>query len=311
MGETTGTAEPRILVTGATGFIGSHLVRRLLQDSAGEIHAVSRQGHAEAGDGVRWWQVDLADPESVQGLVAGIRPHLVFHLASAVVGARDRDLVIPTFRSNLMSTVNLLTAAAEVGCRRVILCGSQEEPDPRDSTGIPSSPYAAAKWAGGAYARMFHALYGLPVVILRIFMVYGPAQRDLRKLVPYVICSLLQGEPPRLTSGDRPIDWVYVDDVVDGFLAAAQTAGVEGRTIDIGSGSLTPIRTVVEHLVGLVNPRVVPQFGALPDRPFEQVRAADTATSLDTLGWRPRVSLGEGLRQTVGWYERQFQGAPR
>ena len=164
----------KILVTGASGFIGSHLCRRLYRDGT-EIHAISRIQHSSDGNGLYWWQVDLAETAAIRELVRTIKPDIVFHLASHNVGARDLDLVMPTFRSNLMSTVNLFTAISEIGCRRVVLAGSMEEPELGDAQAIPGSPYAAAKWASSAYARMFHALYQLPVVILRIFMVYGPA----------------------------------------------------------------------------------------------------------------------------------------
>jgi len=154
---------------------------------------------------------------------------------------------------------------------------------------------------------MFHALYQLPIVILRIFMVYGPAQQDLRKLIPYVILSLLRGEAPKLTSGHRQIDWIYVDDVVEAFLTAARAADVEGHTIDVGSGELTTIRSVVEHLVRLINPKVEPVFGALPDRPLEQVRAAQAARAHAVMGWKVVTPLEEGLKRTVDWYQRRFQ----
>jgi nucleoside-diphosphate-sugar epimerase len=288
----------KILLTGASGFIGSHLLRRL-RSTDSEIHATSRR-HVGAKDGTHWWRGDLADFETARTIVSSIKPDFVFHLASHVSGARSLDNVIPTFRSNLMTTVNILSAATETGCTRVVLTSSLEECDGPQP--IPSSPYAAAKWAGGGYARMFHALYQLPVVILRVFMVYGPAQQDLSKLVPYVTLSLLRGEAPRLASGQREVDWIYVDDVVDGILASSCAAAIDGCTIDIGSGQLVSIRGVVEQLVRTIKPSVEPLFGAIADRPLEQVRVANTANSFETLRWKPNTSLSEGLQNTVRWY---------
>lgn len=297
--------DQKILVTGASGFIGSHLCPRLCSSGA-EVHAISRTERANDESHLRWWQGDLADTDAVRSLLRVIKPDVIFHLASHVVGARDLDLVIPTFRSNLMSTVNLLTAAGEIGCYRIILTGSLEEPELDNPQAIPSSPYAVAKWAGSAYARMFYTLYQVPVVILRVFMVYGPAQQDLGKLIPYVILSLLRGQAPRLTNGQRQVDWIYVEDVVEALLVAARATDVEGKTIDVGSGELVPIRAVVEHLVRLISPQLQPLFGALPDRPLEQVRVADTARSQAMMGWKPITSLEEGLKRTVEWYERQL-----
>lgn len=287
------------MVTGAAGFIGSALVDRLLADGA-EVHAVSRRVQPAPASDVQWWQADLAAEGRTSGLVASINPSVVFHLASYVAGGRELALVPTTLQSNLVSTVNLLTSLAELGPRSVVLAGSMEEPI--DGNDTPGSPYAAAKWASSGYARMFHALYGLPVIIARIFMTYGPGQSDRKKLIPYVTELLLQGERPQLTSGDRLVDWVYVDDVVEGLLAAGLHPEVAGKTVDLGSGRFASIREVVEHLVRVANPEVTPQFGALPARQMEHSRAADVTASSGLIGWRPTTSLEDGLAQTVDWY---------
>ena len=222
-------AGQRVLVTGASGFIGSHLCERLVQAGA-EVHGLSRQPRTGATVPMRWWQGDIAAAETVRSVFREVHPHTVYHLASHVMGAPALEHVLPTFHGNLESTVNILTAAAEMGCSRLVLTGSLAEPEPLRGEAFPSSPYAAAKWASSAYARMFHALYGVPTVIARVFMVYGPAQTDLTKLIPSVILSLLNGESPAITSGDRLVDWIFVSDVIDAYLALAQAGGLEGRT---------------------------------------------------------------------------------
>jgi nucleoside-diphosphate-sugar epimerase len=300
----------KILVTGASGFIGTHLCRFLRKNGA-EVHAVSRTKHYDKIKDLYWWQADLTEVSIVREIFVAIQPEIIFHLASHVAGARESHVVLPTFRSNLMSTVNLLTVAGEIGCHRIILTGSLEEPDLENPESIPCSPYAAAKWASSAYARMFHALYQLPVVILRVFMVYGPGQQDLRKLIPYVILSLLQGEVPKLSSGQRQIDWIYVDDVIAAFFAAAQAANIEGSTIDVGSGTLVSIETIVEQLVQLINPQIRPLFGALVDRPFEQVRVANVIKAHAMMKWQPVTSLEVGLQRAVDWYARRLSTIER
>ena len=297
----------KVLITGASGFIGSHLSRRLFQAGV-ELHAISRVKRSGQESKFQWWQGDLSDSTTAHEVVQAVKPDLIFHLAGHVMGARNLEMVLPTVQSNLLSTVNIMAAASKVGCRRIVLTNSLEEPEPGDPTSIPSSPYAAAKWASSGYARMFHALYQLPVVILRLFMVYGPAQQDLGKLIPYVTLGLLRGETPRLTSGQRDVDWIYVDDVVDGIIAAAQAGDVEGKTIDIGSGDLVSIRTVVEHLARLTHSTRQPVFGALPERPLEQVRRADVAATLAQLAWKPKTSLVEGLQNTVNWFREERKG---
>jgi nucleoside-diphosphate-sugar epimerase len=148
---------------------------------------------------------------------------------------------------------------------------------------------------------MFRALYGSPVVVLRLFMVYGPGQRDGTKLVPYVGRCFLDGVPPRLSSGRRPVDWVYVDDVVDACIRAAEAPEVADRTLDVGSGTQTTIRDVVERIARLTGTDVEPIFGALPDRPLEVAPVANVDETDAILGWRAKTGLDEGLRRTVEW----------
>jgi nucleoside-diphosphate-sugar epimerase len=296
----------KVLVTGASGFIGSHLCHRLIEEQA-EVHAVYRTQAPRKESQLRWWQADLSDPGAVRSLFRDIRPDVIFHLASHVKGAPNLEHVLPTFHSNLQSTVNLLTLAAETGCRRIVLTGSLAEPDPQNGELFPSAPYAAAKWASSGYARMFHALYQLPVVIARVFMVYGPAQQDLTKLIPYVTLSLLQGETPKISSGGRLVDWIYVSDVVDGFVAIGEAAGIDGTTLDLGSGELVSIREIVQRLAGVVDSEAKVEFGALPDRPLEPTRLANPAETFVRIGWKPQVLLREGLERTVGWYRAEFE----
>ena len=294
----------KVAITGASGFLGSHLLRRLIHQDGVEIHALSRSRRASQTDGVRWWQADLTDRANAQRILRQIRPDVIFHFSGLATARADRELVLATFDSLLVSTVNVLMAAADVGCRRLILAASLTEPQSGPADIAPGSPYAAAKWAGGAYARMFHKLYHLPVVMLRPYMTYGPGQSE-SKLIPHVITALLKKEAPRLSSGRQEIDWVYIDDVIDGFCAAATAPGIEGQTIDLGSGFVVPIRAVVGEIVELMDSSVAPSFNALPDRPDEPVRAADTSIARSRLGWKARTPLKAGLAQTIEWYRRR------
>jgi nucleoside-diphosphate-sugar epimerase len=250
---------------------------------------------------VRWSRVDLGDPQATAGLIDMVRPEVVFHLAGEVTGARDVGLVLPAFRSNLQSTVNILATVAERGSAQVVLAGSLEEAEIAEGGAAPSSPYAVAKWASTGYARMFTHLWGLSIATLRVSMAYGPRQRDRRKLVPYVIESLLMGRAPRLTSGARKVDWVYVDDVVNAFIAAAGKPDA-GGVMDIGSGSSVSIRDVVSLIGRILDVDIAPHFGALQDRPLDRDRLADLSAARKAIGWEPTVGLEQGLVETVRWY---------
>jgi nucleoside-diphosphate-sugar epimerase len=153
---------------------------------------------------------------------------------------------------------------------------------------------------------MFHSLYQTPVVVVRPFMTYGPGQHET-KIVPHVIRSLLLGRAPALSSGVWSADWVFVDDVIDGIVAAATHPGINGCSIDLGSGKLTSIREVVESIVQLIDPQIEPQFGALPDRPRQRERAADTEFARKALGWRATTTLEDGLAATVQWHRAQMK----
>jgi UDP-glucose 4-epimerase len=304
----TGLRGKSILITGAGGFIGTALAHRF-RAAGVTVHGTSRRARIDGDVCDRWWRVDLQAMPDVRRVLDRSGADIVVHLASVVSGSRDIETVLTTLHANLVATVNMLVAATKVGVERILVAGSLEEPAPASAWPIPVSPYAAAKFGAVSYTRMCHALYGTPAVWLRLFMVYGPGQQDVRKLVPAVTVSLLRGEAPAVSSGRRPVDWIYVDDVVDAFLAAAVAKGVEGRTPEIGTGTLVTVREVVERLVQIVNPSVAPHFGALPDRPFEQVRSADLATA-ECLDWRPRIPLEEGLRRTVEWYRRHSSVLP-
>jgi nucleoside-diphosphate-sugar epimerase len=304
----------KVLVTGARGFIGSQLCKRLA--SGVELHAVSRRPPddvvtwwqaigADISDvapaaAIRWWNVDLVDLQATRELIRTVRPDTIYHLASIATGSRSFDMVLPLMHNNFVTAFNVLLTTTENGTGRIVLAGSVEEPD--DGDPVPWSPYAAAKGAASCYARMFAALYQTKVVMPRIAMVYGPGQSDLTRLVPYVINTSLRGERPKLTSGFRLVDWVFVDDVVDGLIACANTSGAEGRTPGLGSGELCSIREVAQQLRKLIPGAPDPLFGAVPDRPFELQVKVDVGASYQCIGWRPSTTLQEGLRRTIEWY---------
>ena len=294
------------LVTGGAGFIGGHLCARLT--AAGmRVHSASRREHP-GSEHFEHHAIDLQDYAAVSQLLERIKPDYLFHLASHVQGAPDLKHVLPAFHGNLETTVNLLTAVAERGCKRFVMTGSFMEPSAASGDITPTSPYAAAKWASAAYVRMFGVLYRVPVTTARVYMVYGPGQQDLTKLVPYTINCLLAGRAPSITSGSRLVDWIYVEDVVDGFLRLALAGDAVGRVVDLGSGSLIATSDLVATICRLVDPSIAPNIGALPDRPMEPTGAARIEDSRRMIGWAPHVSLEEGLRRTIEFYRRAGRG---
>ena len=288
----------RVLITGASGFIGSHLVQRLVGQGV-NILAFSRTPPRFLHERMRWRRVDLTDFSAARTAFQQARADVIFHLCSHAQGERDLHMVLPTFHGDLITTVNALTACTEIGFQRLVMAGSLEEPSPGD---ISSSPYAAAKAGSRAYARMFHQLYGAPIVMTRIFMVYGPGQAT-KKVLAHSIANLLRGLPLRIASPHRQVDWIYVDDVVDGLLSAALTPKLEGNSVDLGSGRLVEIAEAVRHLQQLTRSRSLVEFGT-QSRGQEEVRCADVVRTRALIGWSPQITLEQGLRLTVDFQAR-------
>ena len=299
-----------VLLTGARGFIGSHLTRCLIAAGA-EVHALIRPHDPipalELGSAARrrvtWHRCDLADPDAVLATTLDVGPEVVFHLASRVQGHRDLALVLPMLEDNTRAAVNVMTAARRAEVERVVLAGSVEEPHGADE--VPCSPYAAAKAATTGYARLFADQWDLPVTVLRLAMVYGPGQTDPRKLLPHVTTNLLDGRVPRLGSGSRPIDWVYIDDVCDAFLTAASRPHPAGLVADIGSGVGTTVAATVELLAEIAGHQRDLGLGQIEDRRNDVARIADLTAAAQVLGWCPRTSLYDGLARTLEWHRRR------
>jgi len=294
----------RVLVTGATGFVGGHLCRALIELGA-EVHGLARRAsESTLVPGCQPWAVDLMDALAVQQALSEAQPHLVYHLAGLVTAHQDASLVLPMLQNNLLGAINLLLAATKTECDRLILVGSSEEPAAGATDPTPTSPYAAAKAATSLYAQMFHRVYGVPIVGVKPFVIYGSHQ-DVTKFIPYTILSLLREEAPRLSSGKRVVDLVYIVDIVRGLLQVGIQPGLEGKVMDLGTGQGTCLRDVVELLVELSNSQVTPLFGAVADRLGEHPQIADRDITRQLLDWEPLWSLRQGLTETIGWYRSQ------
>jgi nucleoside-diphosphate-sugar epimerase len=182
-----------------------------------------------------------------------------------------------------------------------IQLGSLEEPTEENEIAV--SPYGASKTAATTYLKLYARVYELKAVIARVFMAYGPGEQDGNKLLPHVIRTLLRGEDPKLSSGKRGVDWVYVDDVTEGLVRVAERAGaLAGQRVDIGSGELVEVREVVERVYRLVSPGRTPLLGTLSDRADEAIRRADMVATRRQLDWVPEVPLDEGLARMIEWF---------
>ena len=291
----------RVLITGASGFVGLHLCEALLELGA-EIHALSRNaGLQSLPDGITLHTVDLRNLDSVKHCLENAKPDVVYHLASLVNTRQNLNLVLPTLNNNLVGSVNLFLALAERSFERLVVVGSSEEPAAGRLGAIANSPYAAAKEAETAYARMFHNIFSLPMVLVRPFLSYGPRQPK-EKIIPYVITSLLKGVTPEVSSGRRVCDLIFMQDLVMELILSGFKPGLVGKAIDLGIGVGITLRDVINLISQQIEASVKPKFGAIPDRLFEVPQIANAEETYRLIGYRPLWTLNEGIKLTIDWY---------
>lgn len=308
------------LVTGGAGFIGSHLVGRLL-DAGARVRVVDNLStgfaanlenfqQGEGADRLEFIEADASDAGIVKDIVSGI-DH-VFHLAAMASVPRSMREPGLCHRWCATSTVELLAAAAEAGTKRFVLSStsaaygdslfvSKRETDPPS----PLSPYAASKLAAESYCAAFNREFDIETVALRYFNVFGPRQdpqSEYSAVIPRFVSTILSGERPVIYGdGHQSRDFVYVGDVADANLLAATQTKVAGQTFNIARGERTTLLGLLETLRELLGRDIEPIH--------EPARAGDVRDSLadiiqarTRLGFDPAVSIAEGLRQSIDYY---------
>jgi nucleoside-diphosphate-sugar epimerase len=303
------TVTDPILVTGASGFIGSHLVRRLAGTGA-DVHVFLRSSSdtRRLGDitgRLERHAADLTDPASLRTAVRRVRPRTIFHCASwgGHPGQTDGAAI---FGTNLAGTFHLLAACEEAGFDRFVHTGSSSEygmkapPISEEDEPAPVDAYGASKAGATLWCRAAAISRGLPVVTLRLFSPYGPWDDPVR-LIPSVSRAFLDGRSPRLASPSGARDFVYIDDVVDACLLAASVPSAAGEIINAGSGRQATVGEVVDILSRLIPGSPAPSWGSVSPRPGPSVWVAGIGKARRILGWEPKVPLEDGLRRTVEW----------
>ncbi len=302
------------LTTGASGFIGSHLIRKLLEKDA-RVHVFLKKDSnlsriEDILGSLKIWHGDIMDLPSIRSCIRNSRPEIICHLAAVTNVQRNIELIDPAIDINIKGTINLIRALIEenISIERFINSGSSEEygngnaPFTEEQREIPVSPYSASKVAATHFCQMLNKTMGLPIVTLRPFLIYGPRQ-DANMFIPSLISHCLRGKDFPMTKGDQTRDFCYITDVVDAFIAAACRPRAAGEVINIGSGIEYRIREVAERVVNIMGNPIKLLVGALPKRAGEARHFfCNNKKAKKLLGWSPQIGLEEGLEKTIGWY---------
>lgn len=311
-------AKKKVLVTGAGGFIGSHLVERLVEAGASVQAFVRYNSRADPGllriappetiSRLSLIGGDLRDLDAIRKAVQGCE--LVFHLGALVSIPYSYLHPVEVAESNFIGTLNVLTACHDFGVQRLIHTSTSEvygtalKPMIDETHPLQGqSPYSASKIGADKLAESFYCAYELPVVTVRPFNTYGPRQ-SARAVIPTIITQALANDTIRLGSLDTLRDFTFVDDTVNGFLRAAMAKDVDGCTFNLGTGDAISIGDLSEKIIQKVGTQVKVEVDAARLRPQKsEVKRllSDNSLARERLDWNPGVSLDAGLDRTIAW----------
>jgi len=308
----------KVLITGAGGFIGSHLTEELVdcgyqvkafvhynsRNSCGWLEDSKCKGNIEIVAG------DIRDTDIVRHAMRDVE--IVFHLAALIGIPYSYHSPEAYVSTNIKGTLNILQSALDFGVKKVVLTSTSEiygtaqfVPITEQHPVSPQSPYAASKAAADFIAFSFYSSFGTPVSIVRPFNTYGPRQ-SARAIIPTIITQILNGSK-RIKLGfvSSTRDFTFINDIVKGFIAAGESNSTIGEVVNIGSNSEIKIKNLVELIAKLLGKKVTIVTENLRKRPNKsEVKRllADTSKAQKLLNWAPRYTLESGLSQTVKWF---------
>lgn len=303
----------KVLITGAAGFIGSHLSRRLYRLGA-QVHIIvhprsSLWRISDISDKIKVWPADLLNPAGLRKVLYKIRPLKIYHLAANTDHRRILSLFDKIFHDNIYATLNLLRSCAWADTDCFVNTGTCEEygtgdvPFKEEQREHPVSPYSASKTCITHTCTMLERSFGLPIVTLRPFLTYGPAQsQDM--FIPSLILSCLQNKDFKMSPGRQTREFNYVDDIVEGFIKASITPKAIGEVINLGNGREYRIIKIARMIRKLTKAKIELQTGVLPYRPGEKMHFYSSSSKAKRiLNWEAKTGLEEGLIRTINWYK--------
>lgn len=295
-----------VLITGITGFLGSHLAKRLSRLGA-NVYGTSRSSENE-----NIYKIDILDFTALENLFREKHIEICFHLAAeSSVEAGKQDPYM-TLKVNVLGTLNILEIARKLNVEKVIITSTShvygdnmlpylEEYPPR-----PTRPYETSKTCTDIIAQSYADSFNLPVLIPRFVNVYGPGDHNFNRLIPKTIRSVLQDAPPKMWGGLAVRDYLFVEDAINAFLVLAQhnvPSIKSNRIFNFGGGNKISVEDLIQKIIVLSGKKI--QIQKIPVERSDEITQQYVSwdKSEKTLHWKPRVSLDDGLKKTIDWYK--------
>lgn len=302
----------KVLVTGATGFVGACLTENLVWEG-NDVYIFVRNNSNKwrlnkVLKDITVLNVDLCTESDVNRAIRYLKPDIVFHLATygGYPYQQETDKIIKT---NFLGTINLVNSCLQSDFQCFVNVGSSSEYGPkskpmRESDLLePINTYGVTKSAATLYCQMIAKTQKKPIVTARLFSPYGYYE-DKSRLVSSVIISCLLGENPKLASGNAVRDFIFIEDTIELLKIISKSANVGGKIYNVGSGKQHSVRQMVETIIKLTGAKVIPEWGSLPDRKSDTPKwEADLTLVRQDFNWEPRFSLESGVLKTIEWYK--------
>ena len=299
----------KVLILGGSGFIGSHLTKKC-RDLGLECYCISIKNNKLIRNfkNVNYYKIDLRDFESTKELISNKEFSYIVNLSGYIDHRSFFNGGLEVFNSHFYSLINVLRCVKLESIKKIIHIGSSDEygnitsPQNESLRESPISGYSLAKLSCTNLLQMLHRTENLPVIVLRLFLVYGECQSEER-FIPQVIKGCLENKTFPVSEGTQIRDFCYIDDVIDGIIAALQSKEALGNIINIASGKPVEVKSVINKILKLVGSGN-PQFGLIPFRKDENMSLyADINKAKKLLDWQPKVNMSEGLNRTIKFYK--------
>jgi nucleoside-diphosphate-sugar epimerase len=306
----------RFLVTGATGFIGANLCRRLVEQGE-EVHVIVRRQSnrwriADLAGNLHMHEADICEADEVERVFAAARPDVIYHLAThgAYSYQTDGQQILIT---NVFGLWNLLQSAKKRGYELFVNTGSSSEYGQKDfamreaDVLEPNSFYAVAKSAQSLLCQHSSRMNELPIVTLRLFSVYGPWEEP-KRFIPTLMMAAIEGRPIDMVSRETARDFVHIDDVVDAYLMIDKLKVLRGEILNVGTGVQDSVAQVVQAMEEVISGRVDATWGKMAPRTWDSdVWVADASKLRRLTGFTPRTTIREGLARSLPWFRSHMQ----